>query len=269
MPTTAERRWAHSVLLELLERRHGIGLRGSAVSAWMEARLDRALDSLLAQQAGDLHRALELVKTDAARLEEVAELLRVGETRFFRDPPQWQALRKVVLPAFADHERLRALSIGCSTGEEAWSLAMLLDDQCRPNAKGYRVVGMDRSESAVESARLGIYPMTNLSHVPSELQRYLDREEDALRVSDELRASVSFVVRDAMVGPPPGSYELIFCKNVLIYFGNEAAERAVQLMLRSLASSGVLVVAKSEVPRVKALGHKPEEIGPGVTVFRS
>lgn len=76
-------------------------------------------------------------------------------------------------------------------------------------------------------------------------------------------------MRDAMVGPPPGHWEIILCKNVLIYFGDEAAERAVQLMLRGLAEGGVLMVAKSEVPRVRALGHRAEELAPGVTVFRS
>ena len=66
-----------------------------------------------------------------------------------------------------------------------------------------------------------------------------------------------------------GQVDAIFCKNVLIYFGDEAAERAVQLMLRGLAEGGVLMVAKSEVPRVRALGHRAEELAPGVTVFRS
>lgn len=271
MPTTAERRWAHAALLELLERRHGVGLRGAGVSAWMEARLDRALDALLAETQ-DVGRAVELVKADSARLEQVAELLRVGETRFFRDPPQWDALRKVVLPALGQRERLRALSVGCSTGEEAWSLAMLLDDvAARPGGtESYRVVGMDRSEAAVTTAREGVYPDASLGHVPSELaSRYLQRAEGTLVVSPELRPNVSFVTRDAMIGPPPGHYELIICKNVLIYFGNEAAERAVQLLLRSLADSGFLLVAKSEVPRVKALGHQAEEIAPGVTAFRT
>jgi chemotaxis methyl-accepting protein methylase len=264
-PSSAERRWAHAELLDLLERRHGVGLRGAGVSAWMAARLDRALDALLADSAGDLSRALDLVKTDNARLEEVAELLRVGETRFFRDPTQWQSLRREVLPGFAGRDRIRALSVGCSTGEEAWSLAMLLAAQ----GSVHRVVGMDRSEAAVESARAGLYPDANPDHVPDDLAtRYLQHRDGALRVADELRSSVSFVVRDAMIGPPPGHYEIVFCKNVLIYFGNDAAERAVQLLLRSLAEGGFLLVARSEVPRVKALGHAAEEIAPGMTVFR-
>ena len=106
--------------------------------------------------------------------------------------------------------------------------------------------------------------------MPRELaSRYLSEQGDASQVTEALRGSVSFVVRDAMIGPPPGRYEIVLCKNLLIYFGNEAAERAVSLMLRSLADGGFLMVAKSEVPRVKGLGHRAEELAPGVVVFRA
>jgi chemotaxis protein methyltransferase CheR len=93
--------------------------------------------------------------------------------------------------------------------------------------------------------------------------------EDTLAVGDTLRGASTFVLRDAMIGPPPGSYEIIVCKNVLIYFGDDAAERVLTLLMRTLADDGLLLVAKSEVPRVRALGHRAEEIAPGVSVFRA
>lgn len=266
--SAAERRRARSVVLELLEKRHGVGSKGAGPSAWMEARLDRALDALAQSAGGGLEAALELLRADAMRLEEVAEKLRVGETRFFRDPPQWQALRQVAVASFAGRERVRALSVGCSSGQECWSLAMVLDEG-RGKSGAYRVVGMDRSESAVSLARVGRYSAEQASHVPAELaKRYLGERDGFVHVADALRSSVSFVARDAMIGPPPGHYEIILCKNLLIYFGNEAAERAVSLMLRSLSDGGFLMVAKSEVPRVKALGHEAETLAPGVVVFR-
>jgi chemotaxis methyl-accepting protein methylase len=265
MRPSAERRRAHAELLELLERRHGVGTRGAGISSWMELRLDRALDALASDVGGDLERALELLRRDGARLTEVADLLRVGETRFFRDPPQWEALRRAI-SGFASRERLRALSVGCSTGEEAWSLAMLLDSEKR----GYRVVGMDRSETAIASARDGVYPALAREQVPDELAaKYLVPAGDGVAVAEVLRPSVSFVARDAMVGPPPGHYELVVCKNLLIYFGHDAAEKVVELLVRSLADGGLLLVAKSEVPRVKALGYAAEELAPGVAVFRA
>lgn len=255
---------AHAAVLELLERRHGIGARAGGCPAWVQLRLDRALDALAAQ-AGGIEAALDLVRNDGERLAELADVLRVGETSFYRDPPQWDALRRAVLPSLSDRERLRAVSVGCSTGEEAWTLAMLLAEAC----PAYRVVGMDRSAEALEAARAGAYGPQAVRNVPAELAtRFLVAEGDAVRVGPELGASVSFVMRDAMQGPPPGSYEVIVCKNVLIYFGDDGARRVVELLVRSLADGGVLMVARSEVMRLRALGARADELAPGITVFR-
>ncbi len=260
-----DRSRAHAAVLDLLERRHGVGARAVALPAWMELRLDRALDALAASLGG-LERALEVLASEPARLEEIAELLRVGETSFFRDRPQWEAIRDVVVPSLGRRDRVRALSAGCSTGEEAWTLGMLLDAA----GVGYRVVGMDRSDVALATARDGVYPTASAERVPPELaSRYLIAEGDAVRVADGLRPYTTFVARDVMIGPPPGSYEIIVCKNVLIYFGDDAGERAVQLLLRSLSDDGVLLVARSEVPRLRAMGHTADEIGPGITAFRT
>ncbi len=260
---------AYAAMLELLERRHGVGVRGARWPAWMELRLDRALDALAERERTDLDGAVERVRADAALLAEIADLLRVGETSFYRDPPQWDALGGY-LPRFAGRERVRALSAGCSTGEEAWTLAMLLADARGNAAAGYRVVGVDRSEVALATAREGVYPAPCARSVPAELAgRYLHAEADSVSVTDELRSGVSFVPRDVMLGPPPGHYEVIVCKNVLIYFGDEAGEHAVQLLLRSLADDGILVVARSEVPRLRRMGHSAVEIGESVTVFRA
>jgi chemotaxis methyl-accepting protein methylase len=264
----SERARAHAALFELLERRHGIGVRSAGLPAWAVARLDRALDAL-SGQTGSIEAAIELCKSDPAKLAELADLLRVGETSFFRDPPQWEALRRAVVPRFAERERLRAVSVGCSTGEEAWTLAMLLAEAGGAE-RSVRVVGIDRSEPALRAAREGVYPRAAARHVPGDLaSRFLETDGESVRVSAELRASVTFVERDAMLGPPPGSYELAVCKNVLIYFGDDGAARVVELLLRSLADGGVLVVARSEIPRVRALGARPEELAPGITVFRA
>ncbi|MEB2314458.1 MAG: chemotaxis protein [Polyangiaceae bacterium] len=258
---TAARSAARAAALELLERRHGLGVRAGALPSWMVLRLDRALDALVARH-GDHERALAALTDDAAELERIAELLRVGETSFFRDPPQWDALAERVLPRFSG--RVRALSAGCSTGEEAWSLSMLL----AASGADYRVVGVDRSEAALEAARAGVYPSAAAARVPHALAaRYLERDGDWVRVSDTLRAKTSFVARDVMLGPPPGSYELILCKNLLIYFGDEAGERVVGLLARALTDHGVLVVARSEVARLRAMGRSTVELAPGITVI--
>jgi chemotaxis protein methyltransferase CheR len=269
--TPLDRTRLHEQVLELLEKRHGVGLRASGVSAWMAARLDRALDVLADEGAASVEQVLERLRADPGRLESIADALRVGETRFYRDGTQWDALAKHVLPRFAERDRLRGLSVGCSTGEEAWTLAMLLSETCsKARGRSYRVVGIDRSEAALATARAAVYPRGAARDLPHSLaERHLRMDGEKALVADALRSNVTFVLRDAMLGPPPGNYELILCKNVLIYFGDDAAERVLGLLIRALADDGVLVVAKSELPRVRALGHRADEIAPGVSVFRS
>jgi chemotaxis protein methyltransferase CheR len=269
--TPLDRSRLHEHVLELLEKRHGVGIRASGVSAGMGARLDRALDALAEDGARSVSEVLERLRADPARLEAIADALRVGETRFYRDATQWEALQKQALPRLAEHDRLRGLSVGCSTGEEAWTLAIVLAEACaRSKGRSYRVVGMDRSEAALETARNGVYPRGASRDLPHSLaERHLRADGEQTSVSASLRSCATFVLRDAMIGPPPGSYEVIICKNVLIYFGDDAAERVLGLLMRALAEDGLLVVAKSEVPRVRALGHRADEIAPGVSVFRS
>jgi two-component system CheB/CheR fusion protein len=282
---TDPRARTRAAVLQLLEQRHGVGTRAERMPAWVGLRLDRALDALAASAGGNLEAVRELLQAKPAELEQLAEALRVGETSFYRDPPSWEALRSLLLPRLGGREWIRAVSVGCSTGEEAWTLAMLMDEalakgtahtpglrerQGGGSARRYRVVGLDRSEVALATARAGVYPADGARHLPSALrERYLERDTETLRVVESLRSQVSFVARDVMQGPPAGSYELIVCKNVLIYFGAQGGKRAVELLLRSLSVGGVLMVARSEVARIRAMGYPGEELAPGVTVFHA
>jgi chemotaxis protein methyltransferase CheR len=210
-----------------------------------------------------------LLENDAARRDELSELVRVGETRFFRDPPQWVALRQQFLPALDRAPRLRALSAGCSTGEEAWTLAMLLAEAAR--GRPFRVTGLDRSQAALAAAESASYSTESARELPSELStRYLERAADGtLRVSGALRERVSFVARDLMDGTGPGEFDVVVCKNVLIYLAEPAGQRALASLENALAEDGILLVARSEVPRVRSFGMQAEELASGVVVFRA
>jgi chemotaxis protein methyltransferase CheR len=264
-------------IVALLEERHGIGVRGDELPRWLEERLTLAVQALLKARQLELRALSALLTREPALLVELANALRVGETRFYRDAPQWEALRRGVLPGLwarrPEAQRLVALSAGCSTGEEAWTLGMLLSESA-PRVVGdaarARVIGVDRSEPALVTARAATYDALSHQQLPRELsQRFLQPAVDgSARVVPELQALVTFQCRDLTRGLPPGRYSIIICKNVLIYFGDEAQDRLVQELLRSLTDDGVLLVARSEVPIVRSLGAKAYEIAPNITAFR-
>lgn len=263
-------------IVALLEERHGVGVRGDELPLWFEQRLKHAVAALLSALRLDARGLLSALASDAALVVELANALRVGETRFYRDAAQWEGLRSSVLPRlFSARDAASpvvALSAGCSTGEEAWTLAMLLAEaggRAGAERGRWRVIGVDRSEAALVTARAATYDAGSAQHVPRDLaRRFLAPAVDgSLQVAPELRQHVGFQARDLARGLPPGRYALVVCKNVLIYFGGEAQERLVTELLRCLTDDGALLVARSEVPIVRALGGRALTLLPGVTAF--
>ena len=263
-------------IVDLLEERHGVGMRGTELPRWLEDRLEQATAALLNARGLQASELLGVLEVEPELVIELANALRVGETRFYRDAAQWEALRSSVLPELARQRpeaALLGLSAGCSTGEEAWTLAMLLSEAARAAGSGTRprVVGIDRSEPALVIARAGVYDAGSGRYLPRDLaQRFVQPAVDgSVKLSAELSAQVTFQGRDLMRGVPAGRYAVIVCRNVLIYFGDEAQERLVADLLRSLSNDGVLLVARSEVPIIRAHGAHSIEIAPGITAFRS
>jgi chemotaxis protein methyltransferase CheR len=259
-------------IIELLEERHGIGVRGNELPRWLEERLEKAILSMLAARSLAASALFAALEAEPELVIELANALRVGETRFYRDAAQWEALRTSVLPGLA---RIRVggalvgLSAGCSTGEEAWTLGMLLSEAAGQGVRT-RVVGLDRSEPALVTARAGVYDSGSAQHLPRELsQRWLQASVDgSLAIVPALRVQVTFQNRDLTRGVPAGRYAVVICKNVLIYFGDAAQRRLVTDLLDALSDDGVLLVARSEVPIVRAIGGQATELAPNVTVFR-
>jgi chemotaxis methyl-accepting protein methylase len=261
-------------VVALLEERHGVGVRGDELPRWFEERLKNSVQALLDSRRLEASSLLAKLEAEPALVIELANALRVGETRFYRDAAQWEALRRSVLPGMlqrrGDAQPLMALSAGCSTGEEAWTLAMLLSEASQRRGR-VRVLGVDRSEPALVTARSAVYDAAGQRHLPSELaQRFLTPAVDgSVRVVPELKPLVTFQCRDLAHDMPPGRYAVIVCKNVLIYFGDEAQDALVQGLLRALGDDGILLVARSEIPIVRSLGAAAHEIAPGITAFRS
>jgi chemotaxis methyl-accepting protein methylase len=187
--------------------------------------------------------------------ERLRDALTITVTRFYRNADTWNLLRRDLMPRLCapGAGQIRIWSAGCSSGEEAYTLAILaaeyLDQAGRSGELGRLVVdATDVDRVSLERARAASYPRENLVEMPPELiDRYLAPVESELQVVPRIRGRV-FVHRvDLSAGQPPGrDYHMVVCRNVLIYFDRPMQERLFQMFTDSLAPGGYLVLGKVE-----------------------
>lgn len=182
------------------------------------------------------------------------ELL-IGVTSFFRDPSAWEQLRDQAIPALlakrSSDQALRAWVPGCSTGEEAYSLAIVLKESVeslKPQASfAVQIFATDLDRDAIEKARQGVYPANITADVSEErLQRFFTREDRGYRVRKEIRELVTFAPQNLLVDPPFTKLDLLSCRNLLIYLTAEAQKKLIPLFHYSLNPGGVLFLGSSE-----------------------
>jgi len=182
------------------------------------------------------------------------ELL-IGVTTFFRDPAAWEQLREQAIPALlasrSPGQALRAWVPGCSTGEEAYTLAIVLNEaveESRPKAKfTIQIFATDLDKDAIEKARQGIFP-ANISTDISEarLKRYFTKEEHGYRVRKEIREMVIFAPQNLIMDPPFTKLDILSCRNLLIYLTPEVQKKLIPLFHYSLLPGGILFQGSAE-----------------------
>lgn len=182
------------------------------------------------------------------------ELL-IGVTNFFRDPDAWDELKREVIPTllkrYPTGKMLRAWSTGCSSGEEAYSLAIAFKEaleQIKPSEDfTLQIFATDVSQDAIDKARHGVYPASIASDVsPERLHRYFTKDGDGYRICKEIRGMVTFAKQNVATDPPFTKLDILICRNLLIYLTPELQEKLMLLFHYSLAPGGVLFLGGSE-----------------------
>lgn len=247
------------LLRDLIHRESGIQLPDGKMSL-LAGRLRKRVRALGLPSFGAYYRHV-VDHPEAGELFHLLDCISTNETRFFREPQQFTFLDEVVFPAWYAAARLgrrprhvRVWSAACSTGEEPYSLAMVLLHHFPPS-DGWRVevVATDISTRALARASAGVWPVERAAHIPHRyLKRFMLRgtrsRQGEMRAGEELRAVIAFrrlnlhAARYAGVG----LCDLIVCRNVLMYFSKDARTAAVARMLPHLAPSGYLLVGHAE-----------------------
>lgn len=254
-----------------IHRRTGIHLP-EAKKALVVARLSRRLRTL---GLPSFTAYFERVEHDAEEQTVMLDSICTNETRFFREPRQFEFLELMVLPEWRRRgeeglvpKRIRAWSAACSTGEEPYSLAMLLRAHF-PAESGWTVeiLASDISTKVLAAAREGVWPIDRAQDIPPEYRRaYMLRgvraEEGKMRAQPAVRSLIEFrrlnLNDDAYA--VDGPFDLIFCRNVLIYFDRETKAAVIERLARHLSPTGILFLGHSET--LHGAAHALKHIGP-------
>lgn len=191
-----------------------------------------------------LQRAL---RGERAVLEAICQGLTINETYFFREPKHFDALRQL-LPNLAALQRpLKMLSAGCSSGEEAYSLAMTAQEVLGPLGQSFEVLGIDIDAEALERARQGCYRSWSFRDEGMQRARaYVEHRGDLWCVRESIRARVTFEQLNLIERFPSGPFAVIFCRNTLMYFTTEHRNAIVRRFTEELLPGGVLVIGSAE-----------------------
>ena len=218
----------------------------------LQRRVERRM-AMAAIAPDDTDRYLEILRSDATELASLAKDLLINVTSFFRDRKVFDLMAETIIPDLIrthslDHP-LRIWIAGCSTGEETYSLAMLILEgiAAAHSSVKLQVFASDVDPDAVAKAREGFYPKTIEADVsPERLARFFSREDGGYRVLPDLRAVVVFTVQDVLSDPPFSRLDLISCRNLLIYLKPEAQAKIIALFHFALREGGILLLGSSE-----------------------
>ena len=193
------------------------------------------------------------LRKSAMEVSALADDLLIHVTGFFRDPEAWEALRqKVVAPMMARREpegEVRAWVTACSSGEEAYTLAMVLAEEAERAAKplGIKVFATDMAERTLDQARAGVYPDGIEAEVdPGRLEKFFEKDGGHYRVRQYLRECVVFAPQNMLTDPPFSRLDIVSCRNLLIYLEPEHQRRVLSLLHFGLREGGALFLGSSE-----------------------
>ncbi|RJG00077.1 CheR family methyltransferase [Noviherbaspirillum saxi] len=221
----------------------------SAKKALVSGRLAKRLQQCRLNSYGEYFRLLASGHA-AAEVQMAIDLLTTNETYFFREPKHFDFLREQALALRKRGQAFRVWSAASSTGEEAYSIAMVLAD-CLGD-EPWEVIGSDISTRVLARARIGHYSMERARHIP---EAYLKRfclkgtgpQQDTLLIERSLRARVQFLQANLNAGLPQlGAFDLIFLRNVMIYFNGDTKQQVVARVLSLLRPHGYFIIGHSE-----------------------
>jgi two-component system CheB/CheR fusion protein len=257
-------------ILELLEERTGNDFELYKKSTVLR-RIARRLQVL---QIETLPEYLERLKDSSDEVRALWYEMLISVTRFFREPQTWEAVDEQIIPAVFEakgpDDQVRVWVPGCATGEEAYTIAMLLEEYADglDNPPTVRIFATDVNDDSIVFARKGRYSRPATASLPAaRLERFFVPDGDGFRIRKSLRRSVVFATQNVLTDPPFANIDFVSCRNLLIYLNRPAQQRVLETFHYALHPSGYLLVGASE--STKATARLYREVGEASQLYRA
>ena len=222
-------------------------------TGYKQSTINRRIERRMSiNQIDDINQYLRYLSEHTGEVEALVKDFLINVTSFFRDKEAFSILKeymKTYISRKTDGEEIRAWVTGCSTGEEAYSMAIVLEEAQEELGRFFRlqIFGTDLDQDAIEAARTGIYPPSIIADVSKErLDRFFIRKDDHFQIKRELREKLIFAVQDIIIDPPFTRMDLISARNLLIYFESELQRKLIPMFNYALNQGGVLFLGTAE-----------------------
>ncbi|MFD1018486.1 CheR family methyltransferase [Thalassobacillus hwangdonensis] len=220
---------------------------GIDLGQYKEAQMKRRLTTLREKRGfGDFNAYFSQLKKDSALLDEFLDRMTINVSEFYRNYKRWEILDKKVIPELLKQtKRLKVWSAACSTGEEPYSLAMLLSEHLPLNQ--IDIVATDLDINALKYAKKGVYMEKSLKEIPMKMkEKYFTKDGAFYKIDEKLKGCIRFKEHNLLADDYGSGFDLIVCRNVLIYFTEEAKETIYRNFSNALKPGGVFFVGSTE-----------------------
>lgn len=218
------------------------------LNSYKEKQMRRRIDTLIGKNNIKSYKDyVALLKRDKEKFEQFVNFLTINVSEFYRNPEQWEILDKSVFPALIKRfgKNLKIWSAACSTGDEPYSLVMALSRHIPINQ--VHITATDIDKQVLDKARMGLYNQKSIAAVPADFKKkYFTQIGSSYQISDEIKRQVEFKEHNLLRDSYPTGCHLIVCRNVLIYFTEEAKEEIYRKFNSSLTSQGILFIGSTE-----------------------
>lgn len=218
------------------------------LSSYKEKQMKRRIDTLIGKHKIEGYdKYVQAIKADKEMFEEFVNHITINVSEFYRNPDQWKILDETIIPELISKfgKNLKIWSAACSTGDEPYSLVMALSRHIPLNQ--IKIFATDLDKQVIAKAKVGLYAEKSIAGVPEDFKKkYFTKVGPSYKISDEIKARVEFKEHNLLKDAYPTDCHMIVCRNVLIYFTEEAKDEVFKKYYKHLAKGGILFIGSTE-----------------------